>query len=153
MNRNTANRFYLTPSVPIAEKMEKAAPLHGEVRRKGAEESCSDNRRERARGRQAVGRFYHSAYRGQGEDANADQQVPGGTRQHRHMTSLAGYGLMNASAFRRRCNDHCKPFIAVKDHKRHTGNIENFGTKRDAICPLRVASRRCAFRFLEKGVA
>ncbi len=31
VNRNTVNRFYLALRVVIAEEMEKAAPLHGEV--------------------------------------------------------------------------------------------------------------------------
>ena len=53
MNRNTVNRFYLVLRQIIAEEMEKAAALHGEVE---VDESYFGGKRKGKRGRGAAGK-------------------------------------------------------------------------------------------------
>ena len=53
VNRNTVNRFYLALRVIIAEEMEKAAPLHGEVE---VDESYFGGKSKGKRGRGAAGK-------------------------------------------------------------------------------------------------
>ena len=53
VNRNTVNRFYLALRKVIAEKMEKATPLHGEVE---VDERYFGGKRKGKRGRGAAGR-------------------------------------------------------------------------------------------------
>ena len=93
MNRNTVNRFYLALRQIIAEEMEKAAALHGEVE---VDESYFSGKRKGKRGtgcrREGAGlqlakarwpRLHPPDSECQGEDADADHQVPGGAGQHR----------------------------------------------------------------------
>jgi len=136
VSRNTVNRFYLALRRIIAEEMEKAAPLHGEVE---VDESYSGSKRKVKRGRGAAGKVpvfglsKHSrrAYTPPLPNAKAKTLMP--ILESRvvpsvivYTDSFASYDVIDVSTFHHRRIDHGKAFVAVRDRKRHINGIENF---------------------------
>ncbi len=136
VNRNTVNRFYLALRVIIAEEMEKAAPLHGEVE---VDESYFGGKRKGKRGRGAAGKVPVFGLLKRGgrvytlpiPNAKARTLMP--ILESRvvpdsivYTDSFASYDVIDVSTFHHRRIDHGKAFVAVKDRKRHINGIENF---------------------------
>ena len=136
MNRNTVNRFYLALRVIIAGKMEKAAPLYGEVE---LDESYFGGKRKGKRGMGAAGKVPVFGLLKRGgrvytlplPNAKARTLMP--IIQSRvvpdsivYTDSFANCDVTCVSTFHHRRIDHGKAFVAVKDRKRHINGIENF---------------------------
>ena len=124
MNRNTVNRFYLTPRQIIAEEMEKAAPLHGEVE---VDESYFGGKRKGKRGRGAAGKVPAFSLLMHGgrvytlpiPGAKAKTLMP--ILESRvvpdrivYTDSFASYDVISVSTFHHRRMDHAKAFAKRK---------------------------------------
>ena len=136
VNRNTVNRFCLVLRQIIAEEMEKAAPLHGEVE---VDESYFGGKRKGKRGRGAAGKVPVFGLLKRGGRVYT-LPIPGAKARTLmpilesrvvpdsivYTDSFASYDVTCVSTFHHRRIDHGKAFVAVRDRKRHTGGIENF---------------------------
>ena len=133
VNRNTVNRFYLALRQVIAEEMEKAAPLHGEVE---VDESYFGGKRKGKRGRGAAGKVpvFGLLKRGgrvytlPNPNANVKTLMP--ILKSRvvpdsivYTDSFPSYDVIDVSTFHHRRIDHGKAFA---NRKRHINGIENF---------------------------
>ncbi|MBB6029631.1 transposase [Oceanithermus desulfurans] len=136
VNRNTVNRFYFALRTIIAEEMEKAAPLHGEVE---VDESYFGGRRKGKRGRGAAGKVPVFGLLKRGgrvytlpiPNAKAKTLMP--IIESRvvpdsivYTDSFAGYNILDVSSFHHRRIDHGKAFAEGEENKRHINGIENF---------------------------
>ncbi|XOB98010.1 IS1595 family transposase [Deinococcota bacterium DY0809b] len=145
VNRNTVNRFYFALRQIIAEEMEKATPLHGEVE---VDESYFGGGRKGKRGRGAAGKVPVFGLLKRGgrvytlpiPDAKAKTLMP--ILEARvvpdsvvYTDSFAGYDVMDVSRFHHVRINHGKAFAEGEANKRHTGGIENFWNQ--ARRPLR----------------
>ncbi len=133
VNRNTVNRFYLALRQVIAEEMEKAAPLHGEVK---VDESYFGGKRKGKRGRGAAGKVPVFGLLKRGgrvytlpiPNAKAKTLMP--ILASRvvpdsivYTDSFPSYDVIDVSTFHHRRIDHGKAFA---NRKRHINGIENF---------------------------
>jgi len=133
VNRNTVNRFYLALRQVIAEEMEKAAPLHGEVE---VDESYFGGKRKGKRGRGAAGKVPVFGLLKRGgrvytlpiPNAKAKTLMP--ILESRvvpdsivYTDSFPSYDVIDVSTFYHRRIDHGKAFA---NRKRHINGIENF---------------------------
>ena len=135
-NRNTVNRFYLALRQIIAEEMEKAAPLHGEVE---VDESYFGGRRKGKRGRGAAGKVPVFGLLKRGgrvytlliPNAKARTLMP--IIKSRvvpesifYTDCFASYDVIDVSTFHHRRIDHAKAFAEGKGNERRINGIENF---------------------------
>ncbi len=136
VNRNTANRFYFALRRVIAEEMEKAAPLHGEVE---VDESYFCSKRKGKRGRGAAGKAPVFGLLKRGgrvytrpiPNAKArtlmsiieSRVVPDSIVYPDRFTS---YDVLGVSSFHHRRIDHGKVFADGEENGRHINGIENF---------------------------
>jgi len=143
VNRNTVNRFYLALRQIVAEEMEKAAPLHGEVE---VDESYFSGKRKGKRGRGAVGKVpvFSLLKRGgrvytlpiPGAKAKTlmpiikSRVVPDGIV---YTDSFANCDVIDVSTFHHQRSDHAKAFAIGKGNERHINGIENFWNQRSVI--------------------
>jgi len=136
VNRNTVNRFYLALRQIIAEEMEKAAPLHGEVE---VDESYFGGKRKGKRGRGAAGKvpvfgllkLGGRVYTLPIPNAKARMLMP--IIKSRvvpysivYTDNFASYDVIDVSTFHHRRIDHAKAFAEGKGNERHINGIENF---------------------------
>ncbi|WP_293179749.1 transposase [Oceanithermus sp.] len=137
MNRNTVNRFYLALRQIIAEEMEKAAPLHGEVEVE-VDENYFGGRFKRKRGRGAAGKVpaFSLLKRGGRVYAlpipNAKAKTPMPILESRAVPdrivdtdSFANGDVTWVSTFHHRRIDPAKAFAKGEENEPRTGSIEN----------------------------
>jgi len=133
VNRNTVNRFYLALRQIIAEEMEKAAPLHGEVE---VDESYFGGKRKGKRGRGAAGKVPVFGLLKRGgrvytlpiPNAKAKTLMP--ILDSRvvpdsivYTDSFANCDAIDVSTFHHQCIDHAKAFAKGKGNERHINGI------------------------------